>query len=123
MHLPPDWHGTFATPGALICSFVPRVVDFHPEAIPCPYPHASVDCDEMLFYVSGNFTSRKGVGPGSISFHPAGITHGPHPGMYEKSIGSTRTDELAVMMDTTRPLQMTQKALDVEDAGYMQSFV
>lgn len=123
VHLPPDWHGTFAARGALICSFVPRVVDFHPEAIPCPYPHASVDCDEMLFYVSGNFTSRKGVGPGSISFHPAGITHGPHPGMYEKSIGAQRTDELAVMMDTERPLTITKKALDVEDAGYMESFV
>ena len=123
VHLPPDWHGTFAARGALVCSFVPRIVDFHPDAIPCPYPHASVDCDEMLFYVSGNFTSRKGVGPGSISYHPAGLTHGPHPGAYEASIGTTRTDELAVMMDTDRPLHLTDKAFSVEDATYMDSFL
>jgi homogentisate 1,2-dioxygenase len=123
VHLPPDWHGTFATRGALICSFVPRVTDFHPEAIPCPYPHASVDCDEFLFYVRGNFTSRRGVGPGSISHHPAGVMHGPHPGAYEKSIGSSRTDELAVMLDTTLPLQPTQAALALEDPGYQESFI
>jgi homogentisate 1,2-dioxygenase len=123
VHLPPDWHGTFGTRGALICSFVPRVVDFHPDAIPCPYPHSSVDCDEILFYVSGNFTSRRGVGPGSISYHPAGIPHGPHPGSYEQSIGTTRTDELAVMMDTYEPLHATRAAVAVEDAGYMGSFV
>ncbi len=102
VHLPPTWHGTFAARGALICSFVPRVVDFHPEAIPCPYPHSSVDVDELLFYCRGNFTSRKGVGPGSISHHPPGIPHGPHPGSYEKSIGTARTDELAVMIDAIR---------------------
>lgn len=123
VHLPPDWHGTFAARGGLICSFVPRVVDFHPEAIPCPYPHASVDCDEMLFYVSGNFTSRKGVGPGSISYHPAGITHGPHPGSYEESMGSTRTDEVAVMLDTFERLRPTTKAAGVEDLDYMHSFL
>ncbi|MFL5299534.1 MAG: homogentisate 1,2-dioxygenase, partial [Anaeromyxobacteraceae bacterium] len=75
VHLPPTWHGTFATRGALVCSFVPRVLDFHPEAVPCPYPHASVDCDEILLYVRGNFTSRRGVGAGSISHHPAGVMH------------------------------------------------
>jgi homogentisate 1,2-dioxygenase len=123
VHLPPDWHGTFATRGGLICSFVPRVVDFHARAIPCPYPHASVDCDEVLFYVSGNFTSRRGVGPGSISFHPAGLAHGPHPGSYEKSIGTNTTDELAVMMDTFEPLVPTTVAVSVEDAGYMESFL
>jgi homogentisate 1,2-dioxygenase len=123
VHLPPDWHGTFAARGALVCSFVPRVTDFHPEAVPCPYPHASVDCDEFLFYVRGNFTSRRGVGPGSISFHPAGIMHGPHPGAYEKSIGSSRTDELAVMLDTFKPLQMTAAAMEIEDPGYMESFI
>jgi homogentisate 1,2-dioxygenase len=122
VHLPPDWHGTFSTPGALICSFVPRLVDFHPQAIPCPYPHSSVDCDEVLFYCQGNFTSRKGVGPGSLSLHPYGIPHGPHPGSYEGSIGSVRTDELAVMVDTFKPLRMTQHAIDVEDAGYHDSF-
>jgi len=122
VHLPPTWHGTFATKGALICSFVPRPVDFHPEAIPCPYPHSSTHCDELIFYCEGNFTSRKGVAPGSISHHPMGLPHGPHPGAYEKSIGSTRTDELAVMLDTYAPLRPTRAALGVEDAGYHDSF-
>jgi homogentisate 1,2-dioxygenase len=99
------------------------VVDFHPEAIPCPYPHASVDCDEFLFYARGNFTSRRGVGPGSVSHHPAGVQHGPHPGAYEGSIGHSRTDELAVMLDTTLPLKTTAAALGVEDPGYQDSFV
>ncbi|MCC7540940.1 MAG: homogentisate 1,2-dioxygenase [Deltaproteobacteria bacterium] len=123
VHLPPTWHGTFAIRGGLVCSFVPRVVDFHPEAIPCPYPHSSVDCDEILFYCDGNFTSRRGVGPGSISHHPAGIPHGPHPGAYEASLGTRETNELAVMLDTFEPLEATAAALDVEDAGYMASFV
>jgi homogentisate 1,2-dioxygenase len=122
VHLPPTWHGTFAARGALICSFVPRPLDFHPDAIPCPYPHSSVDCDEFIFYCRGNFTSRRGVGPGSISHHPAGVTHGPHPGAYEGSIGARQTDELAVMLDTYRPLQPTEAALAVEDLGYHESF-
>jgi homogentisate 1,2-dioxygenase len=123
VHLPPDWHGTFAARGALICSFVPRVVDFHPEAIPCPYPHSSFDCDEVLFYCRGNFASRRGVGPGSISHHPRGIPHGPHPGAYEASVGARETNELAVMIDTWKPLAATDAALGVEDAGYQDSFV
>ncbi|MFT3769305.1 MAG: homogentisate 1,2-dioxygenase [Minicystis sp.] len=123
VHLPPTWHGTFAARGALVCSFVPRVVDFHPEAIPCPYPHSSVDCDEIIFYCRGNFTSRRGVGPCSISHHPAGLPHGPHPGAYEGSIGHRTTDELAVMLDTFRPLSPTPAALAVEDAGYHESFM
>ncbi|WP_437731178.1 homogentisate 1,2-dioxygenase [Sorangium sp. So ce1335] len=123
VHLPPDWHGTFAARGALVCSFVPRPVDFHPEAIPCPYPHSSVDCDEFLFYCRGNFTSRRGVGPGSISHHPAGVPHGPHPGAYEASLGGRETSELAVMLDTTRPLAATPFALAVEDPGYQDSFI
>jgi homogentisate 1,2-dioxygenase len=122
VHLPPTWHGTFGARGALICSFVPRLVDFHPDAIPCPYPHSSPSCDEILFYCDGNFTSRRGVGPGSISHHPAGIPHGPHPGSYERSIGATRTDELAVMVDAFKPLAATAAARGVEDAGYMKSF-
>lgn len=122
VHLPPDWHGTFATRNALICSFVPRAVDFHPDAIPCPYPHASVDCDEILFYCKGNFTSRKGVGPGSVSLHPMGILHGPHPGAYEASIGARWTDELAVMMDTFLPLQATAYAAGLEHVGYHDTF-
>jgi homogentisate 1,2-dioxygenase len=122
VHLPPDWHGTFATRGALICSFVPRAVDYFPDAIPCPYPHSSVDCDELLYYVRGNFTSRKGVGPGSVSVHPYGIAHGPHPGAYEASIGTTRTDELAVMLDTFEGMRLTPEAAGVEDARYHDSF-
>ncbi len=123
VHLPPTWHGTFAARGALICSFVPRPVDFGPDSVPCPYPHASVDCDEFIFYCRGNFTSRRGVGPGSISHHPAGIPHGPHPGAYEKSIGTSSTDELAVMLDTYAPLLPTAAALAVEDPGYHDSFL
>jgi homogentisate 1,2-dioxygenase len=123
VHLPPTWHGTFAARGALICSFVPRPVDFHPEAIPCPYPHSSTHCDEIIFYCDGNFTSRRGVGPGSVSHHPMGVPHGPHPGSYEKSIGATATSELAVMADSFAPLRVTSAALTIEDAGYQNSFV
>jgi homogentisate 1,2-dioxygenase len=123
VHLPPTWHGTFAARGALVCSFVPRLTDFHPEAVPCPYPHASVDVDEVLFYVRGQFTSRRGVGPGSISHHPAGVLHGPHPGAYEGSIGARSTDELAVMLDVARPLRPTAAAAGVEDPGYDESFL
>ncbi len=122
VHLPPTVHGTFAMKGALACSFVPRPLDFHPEAVPCPYPHASVDVDEVLFYSRGSFTSRRGVGPGSISLHPAGVMHGPHPGAYEGSIGARATDELAVMLDVQRPLALTPEAAGVEDAGYEASF-
>ncbi len=122
IHLPPTWHGTFAARGALICSFVPRLLDFHPEAIPCPYPHSSVDVDEFIFYCDGNFTSRKGIGAGSMSFHPAGIPHGPHPGAYESSIGVKATTELAVMLDCFEPLKPTTLALGIEDAAYHDSF-
>ncbi|HTP49316.1 MAG TPA: homogentisate 1,2-dioxygenase [Anaeromyxobacteraceae bacterium] len=123
VHLPPTWHGTFAAEGALVCSFVPRPLDFHPEAIPCPYPHASVDVDEVLFYQRGEFTSRRGVGPGSVSHHPAGVMHGPHPGAYEASIGSKATSELAVMLDCYRPLLATAAAVAIEDPGYQGSFL
>jgi homogentisate 1,2-dioxygenase len=122
IHLPPSWHGTFAARGALICSFVPRPLDFHPQAVPCPYPHSSVSCDELLFYCRGNFTSRRGVGPGSISHHPAGVMHGPHPGAYEDSVGAKETSELAVMLDTFRPLHATEACRSVEDPDYHASF-
>jgi homogentisate 1,2-dioxygenase len=122
VHLPPTWHGTFAAGGALICSFVPRPLEFHPEAIPCPYPHSSVDIDEVLYYVSGDFTSREGVGPGSLTLHPRGVPHGPQPGKYEHSIGATHTEELAVMLDCRAPLQVTQQAHAMEDEGYERSF-
>jgi len=123
VHLPPTWHGTFAARGALICSFVPRPLDFHPEAIPCPYPHSSVDIDEVIYYVSGAFSSRTGVAAGSVTLHPAGIPHGPHPGRYEGSLGATYTDETAVMLDCTLPLTATPLAEQVEEAGYEDSFV
>jgi homogentisate 1,2-dioxygenase len=122
IHLPPTVHSTFAGPGFLVCSFVPRVTDTHPQAIPCPYPHSSVDCDEVILYVRGNFTSRRGVGPGAISLHPAGVAHGPHPGAYEGSIGSKRTDEMAVMVDTYEPLAPTAQAVNLESVDYHDSW-
>ena len=122
IHLPPTIHATFEAEGFLVCSFVPRVTDFHPQAIPCPYPHSSVDCDEVILYLRGNFTSRRGVGPGALSLHPAGIAHGPHPGAYEASIGATRTDELAVMIDTFLPLLPTAQAVSIEEPSYHDSW-
>jgi homogentisate 1,2-dioxygenase len=122
-HLPPNVHATFALQGALVCSFVPRLLDFHPDAIPCSYPHSSVDIDEVLYYVRGNFTSRKGVSAGSVSLHPAGIPHGPHPGAYEASAWGSRTDELAVMLDCARPLRVTTAAFAISDGAYHHSFV
>lgn len=123
VHLPPTIHATFGARGLLFCSFVPRVTDTHPDAIPCPYPHTSVDCDEVIYYVRGNFTSRRGVGPKAISLHPAGIPHGPHPGAYERSIGTRSTDELAVMMDTYVPLRLTEQALALEHREYHDSWM
>lgn len=122
VHLPPTWHGTFAAKGALICSFVPRPLDFGPDAIPCPYAHSSVDVDEVLYYVSGDFTSRTGIGPYSLTLHPRGIAHGPQPGRYEASIGRTRTDELAVMLDCAKPLARTCAAAEIDDERYDASF-
>ncbi|MHB8632644.1 MAG: homogentisate 1,2-dioxygenase [Thermoplasmatota archaeon] len=125
VHLPPPIHTTFlgGRGSFVVCSFVPRKVDYHPKAIPCPYPHSSVDCDELLWYVEGNFASRKGVGPASVSLHPAGIPHAPQPGRYEASFGAERTDEMAVMVDTFRPLEVTRWATACEDATYHGSWV
>lgn len=122
VHLPPTWHGTFVAGGVLICSFVPRPLDFGPDAIPCPYPHANVDIDEVLYYVSGTFTSRSGVGPGSLTLHPRGIPHGPQPGRYEASIGAQHTEELAVMLDCSAPLSVTAAGHALEDEAYEASF-
>jgi homogentisate 1,2-dioxygenase len=122
IHLPPTVHATFEGRGFLVCSFVPRLLDYHPQAIPCPYPHSSVDCDEVILYLRGDFTSRRGVGAGAISLHPAGVAHGPHPGAYEESIGTTRTNELAVMCDTFAPLLPTAQAVNIEDAAYHDSW-
>ena len=120
VHQPPPVHQTFAGPNFVICSFVPRKFDYHPESIPAPYNHANVDSDEVLFYVGGDFMSRKGAGIelGSISLHPSGFTHGPQPGSVEASIGKEATDELAVMVDTFRPLELGDAALACEDSGY-----
>ena len=123
VHLPPTTHITFAGSGYVVCSFVPRVVDTREGAIPCPYPHSSVDCDEFLFYVDGNFTSRRGIGAASVTLHPIGLPHGPHPGRYEASIGTTRTDEVAVMIDTFAPLLPTRFARELEDPSYNRSWV
>jgi homogentisate 1,2-dioxygenase len=117
-HLPPTVHCTFVGSRVAVGSFVPRLLDYGKDAIPCPYPHSNVDCDELLLYLRGDFTSRRGVGPGAISFHPGGITHGPHPGAYEASIGRAHTDELAVMIDTFEPLHATSQAANLEVAGY-----
>jgi homogentisate 1,2-dioxygenase len=123
VHLPPTWHGTFAAQGALVCSFVPRPLDFHPDAIPCPYPHSSVDVDEVLYYVAGAFGSRTGVEAGSVTLHPRGLPHGPHPGRYEASLGATHTDELAVMLDCYAPLVPSTRARECEDRDYDESFL
>lgn len=122
VHLPPTTHLTFEGRGALVCSFVPRPLDFGPNAIPSPYPHSSVDVDEVLFYSAGEFTSRSGVRPGSFTVHPRGTPHGPQPGRYEASIGAGRTDELAVMLDCARPLALTGAAVALDDPGYDAGF-
>jgi len=123
VHQPPPVHQTFETGAFVVCSFCPRLYDYHPEAIPAPYNHSNIDSDEVLYYVDGDFMSRKGVDEGHISLHPAGIPHGPHPGTYEASIGKTKTEELAVMIDTFKPLQLTQTALDIDDGKYYQSWL
>ena len=122
VHQPPPVHQTFETDAFVICSFVPRLYDYHPNAIPAPYNHSNIDSDELLYYVDGDFMSRKNVTRGMITLHPAGIPHGPHPGTVEKSIGAKETKELAVMIDTFRPLQLTQTALDIENRGYIMSW-
>lgn len=123
VHQPPPVHQTFEGPGYVLCSFVPRLFDYHPQAIPAPYNHSNVDSDEVLYYVEGDFMSRKGIERASLTIHPNGIPHGPHPGTYEGSIGKTRTDELAVMVDTFRPLRLTRQALAMEDEGYAYSWL
>lgn len=123
VHQPPPVHQTFETKAFVICSFCPRLFDYHPKAIPAPYNHSNIDSDEMLYYVDGDFMSRNNIGPGYISLHPAGIPHGPHPGAYERSIGQKVTEELAVMIDTFKPLQITENALKLDDGKYYQSWL
>lgn len=123
VHQPPPVHQTFEGNNFVVCSFVPRLFDYHPLAIPAPYNHSNIDSDEVLYYVRGNFMSRRGVEIGSITLHPSGIPHGPHPGTAEASIDKPGTEELAVMMDTFRPLKVLNPALSVEDEGYMYSWL
>lgn len=122
VHQPPPVHQTFETSAFVICSFVPRMYDYHPQAIPAPYNHSNIDSDEVLYYVDGDFMSRNHVERGQITLHPAGIPHGPHPGAYERSIGKTETQELAVMVDTFKPLKLTKQALDLELVEYKTSW-
>ncbi len=123
VHQPPPVHQTFATRGFVICSFVPRLFDYHPLAIPAPYNHSNIDSDEVLYYVDGDFMSRKHVERGMLTLHPGGIPHGPHPGTVEKSIGAKETHELAVMVDTFKPLIMTEYAAGIEDEDYYKSWL
>ncbi len=123
VHQPPPVHQTFETSAFVICSFCPRLYDYHPKAIPAPYNHSNIDSDEMLYYVDGDFMSRTNIGPGHISLHPAGIPHGPHPGTYEGSIGKKETAELAVMIDTFKPLMLTEDAMKIDDGKYYKSWI
>jgi homogentisate 1,2-dioxygenase len=124
VHQPPPVHQTFAGPRFVVCSFVPRKLDYHPLAVPVPYNHANVDSDEVLYYCAGDFTSRKGAGiePGSISLHPAGFIHGPQPGSVELALGQEATDEMAVMLDTFDPLLLADGARACDDADYAWSW-
>jgi len=123
LHQPPPAHATFESPGAAYCAFVPRLFDYHPLAVPIPYNHSSVDCDEVIYYVSGNFMSRRGVEEGSITLHAAGAPHGPQPGAVEASLGKTSTDEIAIMVDTFKPLKIAEPAFACEDGNYYRSWI
>ena len=123
VHQPPPVHQTFETKAFVVCSFCPRLYDYHPKAIPAPYNHSNIDSEELLYYVDGDFMSRNDIAPGVMSLHPGGIPHGSHPGAMERSIGKTVTNELAVMVDTFRPLKVTQQALDIDDGKYFKSWL
>ena len=123
IHMPPPIHQTFEARNFVICSFVPRLYDYHPLAIPAPYNHSNIDSDEVLYYVDGDFMSRKHVEKGQITLHPGGIPHGPHPGTVEKSIGAKETKELAVMVDTFKPLLLTDMGERIEEKNYYKSWL
>lgn len=123
VHQPPPVHQTFEGRNFVVCSFCPRLYDYHPDAIPAPYNHSNVDSDEVLYYVDGDFMSRKHVEKGMITLHPKGIPHGPHPGTVEKSIGAKETRELAVMIDPFYPLMLTEQAIAMEDPNYWKSWM
>ncbi|MBV9271459.1 MAG: homogentisate 1,2-dioxygenase, partial [Candidatus Eremiobacteraeota bacterium] len=122
LHQPPSTHQIWDAPGAAFILFAPRMFDYHPLAVPAPYNHSSVDCDEIIYYASGNFMSRRGIETGSMTLHAAGAPHGPQPGAVESSLGKTSTDEIAVMVDTFQPLQLAHNALAVEDENYFRSW-
>jgi len=123
VHQPPPVHQTFETTTFVVCSFCPRLYDYHPRAIPAPYNHSNIDSDEVLYYVDGDFMSRNNIEQGHITLPPAGIPHGPAPGAYERSIGKKETEELAVMIDTFKPLMVTENALRIDDGKYYQSWM
>ena len=123
VHQPPPVHQTFETSAFVVCSFCPRLYDYHPKAIPAPYNHSNIDSDEMLYYVDGDFMSRNDIEQGFITLHPGGIPHGPHPGAYERSIGQKATEELAVMIDTFQPLMLTEAAIRIDDGKYFKSWL
>ena len=123
IHLPPPIHQTFQARDFVICSFVPRLFDYHPLSIPVPYNHSNIDSDEVLYYVEGNFMSRRGINTGSFTLHPGGLPHGPHPGTVEASLGAKETIELAVMVDTFRPLYPTRQAMEFLDSNYAYSWI
>jgi len=123
IHQPPPIHQTFETSSFVICSFVPRLYDYHPNSVPAPYNHSNIDSDEVLYYVDGDFMSRNDINKGSITLHPAGIPHGPHPGTMEKSIGKKETFELAVMVDTFSPLMVTEEAMKLQNEDYYKSWI
>ena len=122
VHQPPPVHQTFETNALVVCSFVPRLYDYHPQAIPAPYNHSNIDSDELLYYVDGDFMSRNNIEQGHITLHPKGIPHGPAPGAMERSIGHKETQELAVMIDTFRPLMVTEEAMKIDDGKYYKSW-
>ena len=123
VHQPPPAHQTFEGHNFVVCSFVPRLFDYHPEAIPAPYNHSNINSDEVIYYAEGNFMSRKGIDRYDISLHPYGLPHGPQPGMTEASIGKKETTELAVMVDTFFPLQITKQGAAIEKSEYMASWL
>lgn len=123
IHQPPPVHVTFETDAFVVCSFCPRLYDYHPESIPAPYNHSNIDSDEVLYYVDGDFMSRNNIDIGQVTLHPSGIPHGPHPGAAERSIGQTKTEELAVMVDTFKPLMVTDEAMKIEVPDYFQSWL
>lgn len=123
LHQPPPVHQTFQSDGFVVCSFVPRLFDFHPDAVPVPYNHSNVHSDEVIYYANSEFMSRKGIEYGSLTLHPGGLPHGPHPGRVEESLGKKRTDELAVMLDTFHPLHVARDAIAIEDPEYARSWL